>query len=230
VAQTTREERLEADFAAIESLRSASSILDFEPTGDAADRYTIIFRGKGLARDTSPSSDVEIVELHKCDIRLPYAYPERGPDIRWLTPIFHPNVSFSGFINLKQIGLPWDKKITLDVVVERLWDVTRLAYFNPDKAVNYSAKNWFESENTLRLPLDHRPLRDKSAPSSSNVIHYERRGESKVDLQKSGQAENVFYIGEDTPPPEPPLRRVPPRRRVPPVGPPPDDDDILYIG
>jgi len=230
VAQTTRDERLEADFSAIEALRSASTILDFEPTGDAADRYTVVFRGKGLARDTSPTSDVEIVELHKVDIRLPYAYPERGPDIRWLTPIFHPNVSFSGFINLKQIGLPWDYGITLDVIVERLWDVARLAYFNPEKAVNYSAKNWFESESTLRLPLDHRPLRDKAAPSSSNIIRYERRGDSKVDLQKASQADKVFYIGEDTAPPEPPPRRIPPRRRVPPAGSHPDDDDILYIG
>ncbi len=231
MVQPNRQDRLKSDFEAIQALKAASTLFDFETTGEPPERYTVTFRGKGVARGSS-GEEVEIIELHRCDIRLPYSYPERGPDIRWLTPIFHPNISFSGFINLKQIGLPWEKDITLDVVVERLWDLARMAHVTEDKAVNYTAKNWFEEENTLRLPLDHRPLRDKSAPAKSNVIRYERRGETEINLPAGKEDAGVFYIGEDTPIPQSaegrgslPPRRVPPRRVQP-----DEDDDILYIG
>lgn len=246
VAQTSRNERIIADLDSLNKLKSSSTIFDFEATGDVPERFTIIFRGKGVARntskardlsahrdplavgeassvsDTSAARDVEIIERHQCDIRLPYSYPERGPDIRWLTALFHPNVSFSGFINLNQIGLPWESGITLDVVVERLWDVARGAYLNLTKATNYAAKNWYEDECTLRLPVDQRPLRDKSAAKSSNVIRYERRAGHGVDLAVGRHDPDVFYIGDDTP--------LPDTKRSPQQTARNDDDDILYIG
>src|SRR5687768_12904531 len=92
--QDLRENRLRTDLAALEALRAQSTILQFE-TSEPADRYTITFRGKGLARSAA-GSDISIVELHQVDLRLPFSYPQRPPDIRWLTPILHPNISFSG--------------------------------------------------------------------------------------------------------------------------------------
>ncbi|MDP6507355.1 MAG: hypothetical protein QF886_27250, partial [Planctomycetota bacterium] len=88
------------------------------------------------------------------------------------------------------------------------------------KATNHSAKNWFEDESTLKLPVDNRPLRDTAAPSSSNVIAYERRPNSTVDLAKGKAESDVFFIGEDTPLPESHREQI---ART-------DDDDILYIG
>ena len=77
---------------------------------------------------------------------MPYGYPERPPDIRWLTPILHPNISFSGFLNLAEVGLPWSEDLGLEVVCERLWDVARGSYMNLEKSANYAAKSWFEKE------------------------------------------------------------------------------------
>src|SRR5687767_11693399 len=109
-----RNARLAADLAALERLRADSSILMFEPAGEPPDRYTLAFRGKGLGRQ-GMSTDVSVIELHEVDLRMPYSYPERPPDVRWLTPIVHPNVSFSGFLNLAEIGLPWTSDLTLDI-------------------------------------------------------------------------------------------------------------------
>lgn len=218
-----REERLYEDLEALRSLRKKSTIFDFEMEGDPPERYTVTFRGKGVHLENS-EADVQFVELHKCDIRLPYSYPDRAPDIRWQTPILHPNISFSGFLTFREIDLPWDRAITLDVVCERLWDMVRLAHMNLERASNYRAKQWFEKKNTLRLPVDHRPLRDKVASNSSNVIRYERRGGRKVTLPKAQPAADVFYIGDEN------AAAV---RKARTAGPPPlqiDDDDVLYIG
>ena len=221
-----RRERLTAELEALRALKKTSSIFDFEASGEAPDRYMILFRGKGIARDTSSDAEIETVELHKVELRLPYSYPQRSPDIRWTTPILHPNVSYSGFINVKDIGLPWEKDLGLDVLCERLWDVARLAYMNLDTAANYSAKNWFEDECQIPLPVDPRPLRDKHAPTGSNVIRYQRKGAGSKSLPEPVTGQDVFFIGEDTPTPDlpKPVRRMPVRR------PPPDDDDVIFIG
>jgi len=224
VTQQERSERLAAELEAMRALNKASNILDFEFTGEPPDRYAITFRGKGVSRDTSAHADVEIVELHQIDVRLPYSYPRRPPDIRWITPIFHPNISFSGFINLKDVGLPWVQDLGLDVVCERLWDVARLHYMDLEKATNYAAKNWFEDESTLQTPVDPRPLRDKAAPQGGNVIQYQRRGGQRISLPAARDPQDVLFIGEDTPTPPLPTRTAPLRRRS--LG----DDDVFYIG
>jgi ubiquitin-protein ligase len=214
--EDARNARLAADLAALEKLREASSILNFEPAGEPPDRYTLTFRGKGLGRE-GMSTDVSVIELHEIDLRMPFSYPERPPDVRWLTPIVHPNVSFSGFLNLAEIGLPWTEDLTLDILVERLWDVARGAHLNLDKAANYSAKNWYEKECGFELPVDLRPLRDMAELPVTNVVKYQRRGRG---VQLAGNAVEVMYIDENTP--VPPL---PPRARRGRGG-----EDVLYIG
>ena len=136
VDQQSRLERLKTDRDRLVALAAASTIFRFEPVGESGDRYTLIFRGKGLTRDPAAPSAVTVSELHHIDLRMPFAYPESPPDIRWITPVWHPNVSFSGFVNTADIGLDWTMDMPIDVVCERLWDVARAAYVNPDRAAN----------------------------------------------------------------------------------------------
>jgi ubiquitin-protein ligase len=223
--QQTREARLKADRELLAALQAASTIFTCEPSGEPPDRYTLTFRGKGLARDASAQSDVVVVELHQIDLRMPYSYPTSPPDIRWLTPIWHPNVSFSGFVNLADIGLVWTKEVPLDVVCQRLWDVARGEFRNEGKATNYAAKNWFEKECEIPLPVDRRQLRDKTTATGSNVVRYQRRSGQGVQL--AGAGGDVMFIDENTPTPDVPERQpyVPVARRRP-----RGDGDVLYIG
>jgi len=228
VDATARIARLNADRELLAALDAASSIFSLEVTGDPPDRYTLTFRGKGLGRDASAASDVAVVELHQIDLRMPYSYPASPPDIRWITPLWHPNVSFSGFVNPADIGLVWTSEIPLDLVCERLWDVARCQFLNLDKATNYAAKNWFERECSFALPLDHRPLRDGGARSASNVVRYERRAGQGVQFAGAATGGDVLFIGEDTPTPQIPARQpyIPASRRRPRSG----GDDVMYIG
>jgi ubiquitin-protein ligase len=229
VDPSKRDARLKREHEGLQALQQSSSIFRFETTGDPPDRYTLTFRGKGLGRDPSSQSEVTAIDLHQVDLRLPYSYPQSPPDIRWLTPIFHPNISFSGFVNLADIGLVWAKDVTLDVVCERLWDMARLEFVNAGRATNYSAKNWLEKNDKYRLPVDARPLRDRAAGGGTNVVRYERRAAGRgVQLAGAAVASGeVVFIDENTPTPAMPQRRpyVPVGRRRP-----RSDDDVMYIG
>jgi ubiquitin-protein ligase len=225
VTSETRSERLAAELEAMQALQAASSILGFESTGSPPDRYTLTFRGRGVCRSLSSTQAIEYLDQHRVEIRLPYAYPQRPPDIRWLTAVFHPNISFSGLIKLKDVGLPWDRDLGLDVICERLWDVARLAFLDLERATNFSAKKWFTERRTIALPTDPRPLRDKVPPSGVNIVRYERTADGRIGFPEAQQSEEILFIGEDTPTPDLPIR-VRPRRRTP-RG---DDDEILYIG
>jgi len=219
VSSTEREQRLAAELDVMRALAKQSSILEFEPDGDPPDRYTITLRGRGIKRGASYGADVEYVDQHKCEIRLGYRYPQQPPEVRWLTPVFHPNISYSGFVKLGECGLTWEQDLTLDVVCERIWDLARLAWFDLDTARDHSAKKWFSEQREVSLPIDARPLRDRGGPSPANVIHYQRGAAPSPASADDG----ILYIGEDTPTPPLPRRRpVRPRRD--------QDDDILYIG
>lgn len=213
-----RSQRIRDDLQAIEALQQASTIFSFEAKGDPPERLTLRYRGSGVRRDSSPSAKAEIIREHEIELRLPYGYPDSGPDVRWGTPLYHPNVSFSGFVNLTDIGLDWSPEMGLDLVCERLWDVIRLAQFNNERAVNYSAKKWLEEQTTLTLPVDPRPLRDKAASVNRNVVKYRRRGQPE---QPGDDRDDVLYIDEVSAPPLPPAGRATGRR----VG----GEDILYI-
>lgn len=216
----TRAQRLREDLAGLERLRQTSTIFTFEPGGNPPDRYELCFRGRGVARRGGSRGAVEFIDEHRVELRLPSSYPEMPPDLRWVTPILHPNVSFSGFIQLPDIGLPWDESVTLDVVCERLWDVARFAYIDLTRTTQTSARTWLTEQRTLDLPVDVRPLRDRALPAARNVIRYQRRGEQRR-VPALEEAE-ILFIGEDTPVPPLPLPRRP--------HPSPGGGGILYIG
>jgi len=207
-------------------LQAESTILDFTSENDPPDRYLLRFRGKGLNHSTSGDTYVETIGLHRCEIPLPFSFPRRPPDIRWRTPIYHPNVLFSGMIKLSDVGLSWDEALRLDVVCERLWDVARLAYHDMDGACNYAARNWFKELSDQMLPVDNRLLRDKTVPSRSNVIRYERRESGKLGWPAATVGNtDVIYIDENTPTPEMPSLQPQGRRRTT-----ADEEDLFYIG
>lgn len=208
--------RLQAEHAALEKLRGDSTILTFTSTGDPPQRYTIAFRGHGICRGGSSSGGVEIASVHRVEVRLPYDYPLHPPDVRWLTPIMHPNISYSGCVNLKEIGVEWTPEITLDALCERLWDVVRLAYINTTEPSNFAAEKWLSEQTQYALPLDSRPLRDIVPTANPNIVRYTRRDGQTMVFDDAEASTDVLFIDEHTPVP-----RLPGRS---------GDKDIFYIG
>ena len=130
---------------------------------------------------------------------------EQPPDVRWLTPVWHPNIGHSGVVNLEDIGLPWSLSAGLEVLAECLWDVARLGWINQTRVVNQAAMQWYDTHPEVVLPLDPRPIRSAYLTANKNVVKYSHRPRSDASLR----GKEILYIGDEAPPPPGPARPRP---------------------
>ncbi len=155
--ESPRIRRLRNDLAALERLQAESSVLRFRTSGKPAQQYTIEFRGKSLARERGK---VTIQERHQVEIRLGASYPRTMPEIRWVTPIYHPNISEIGMVCLGGYGTHWVPSLNLDELCGMLWDMARFHNYDIRSPYNREAALWVANQTTFLFPLDPRPLRD----------------------------------------------------------------------
>jgi ubiquitin-protein ligase len=155
--ESPRTRRLRNDLTALEKLRSESSVFDFQATGKPPHHYLITFKGKGLCRDRGK---IRIIYFHRLEIKLGVSYPRSLPELRWLTPVYHPNISEIGMVCLGGYGTHWVPSVQLDELCMMLWDMAR--YFNYDirSPYNRDAALWVANQTSILFPTDSRPLRD----------------------------------------------------------------------
>jgi ubiquitin-protein ligase len=155
--ESPRIRRLRNDLTALEKLRSESSAFEFQATGNPPHHYLITFKGKGLCRDRGK---VKIVHCHRVEIKLGASYPRTIPELRWLTSVYHPNISEIGMVCLGGYGTHWVPSVQLDELCMMLWDMAR--YFNYDirSPYNRDAALWVANQTSILFPTDSRPLRD----------------------------------------------------------------------
>jgi ubiquitin-protein ligase len=158
--QSPRIRRLHSDLAALERLRSESSVFRFTATGDPPQQYNIILAGKSLWRDRGKA---RTLDQHRVEIKLGASYPRSIPEIRWLTPIFHPNISEIGMVCLGGYGTHWVPSVQLDDLCVMLWDMARFFNYDIRSPYNREAALWVAGQTTFRFPIDARPLRDLRA-------------------------------------------------------------------
>jgi ubiquitin-protein ligase len=158
--QSPRIRRLHSDLAALDRLRSESSVFRFTSTGDPPQQYHITFAGQSLWRD---HGKYRILERHRVEIKLGASYPRSMPEIRWLTPIFHPNISEIGMVCLGGYGTHWVPSVQLDELCVMLWDMARFHNYDIRSPYNRECALWVAGQSTFRFPVDSRPLRDLRA-------------------------------------------------------------------
>jgi hypothetical protein len=144
----------------MERLRTESSILQFRTSGNPPQRYLIDFMGKSLARQ---SGKVSIRTRHQVEIKLGASYPRSMPEIRWLSPIHHPNISEIGMVCLGGYGTHWVPSLRLDALCEMLWDMARYHNYDVRSPYNRDAALWVANQSVFKFPIDARPLRDVRA-------------------------------------------------------------------
>ena len=159
--ESPRIRRLRSDLAALERLQGESSVLRFRPQGKPPiQHYIIEFRGKSLARERAK---VTTLDRHEIEIRLGASYPRTMPELRWLTPIYHPNISEIGMVCLGGYGTHWVPSLNLDELCGMLWDMARFHNYDIRSPYNREAALWVANQTVFRFPLDSRPLRDLRA-------------------------------------------------------------------
>lgn len=152
--------RLRNDLPALERLRAQSTIFDFQATGDPPHLYRILFKGKSLWRD---HQKIKYLPSHQIEIKLGPSYPRSVPELRWLTPIHHPNISEIGLVCLGGFGTHWVPSIQLDELCAMLWDMARYHNYDIRSPYNRDAALWAAHQTAIPFPTDPRPLRDLRA-------------------------------------------------------------------
>jgi ubiquitin-protein ligase len=158
--ESPRIRRLRSDLAAMERLRDESSVMRFRASGKPIQHYIIEFQGKSLARF---GGRVKISERHEVEIKLGASYPRTMPELRWLTPIYHPNISEIGMVCLGGYGTHWVPSLNLDELCGMLWDMARYHNYDVRSPYNREAALWVANQSTFAFPTDVRPLRDLRA-------------------------------------------------------------------
>jgi ubiquitin-protein ligase len=198
--ESPRLRRLRSDLKVLEALQADSTILHFEAKGTPPETYLVRFRGNGLAPPDG-RGDPRLQTSHAVSIRLGASYPCERPELEWLTPIFHPNISSAGLVCLGGIGKHWVPSLNLDELCEMLWDMVRYKNFDVGSPYNWDAARWAKVQHASRFPLDPRPIRDKLAkvppplppkrppapprPAQQATVVQETRTE-QPELQESG--------------------------------------------
>ena len=106
---------------------------------------------------------VRVLEKHHVEIKLGSSYPRTIPEIRWLTPVYHPNISEIGMVCLGGYGTHWVPSVQLDELCTMLWDMLRYHNYDIRSPYNRDAALWVAQQQTIRFPTDARPLRDLRA-------------------------------------------------------------------
>lgn len=152
-----RETRLRNDYKNVRALVNRSAFVHIVNTdGDPPERYLIRFTCKGVERVNS-SGKPQFREVHEVSVYLHAEYPLKQPQLKWQTPIFHPNIHVTGAVC---IGAWWPAK-TLDELLLTLAEMVQYKNFDPKDPMNSKAASWALRHKHL-FPVDNRRLKGRS--------------------------------------------------------------------
>ncbi len=152
-----RETRLRNDYQRIRDLVNRSELIHIMYTdGDPPEKYLVRFTCRGIERLT-PGGKPIIREVHEVSIYLHAEYPLKQPQLKWQTPIFHPNIHSTGAVC---IGAWWPAK-TLDELLLTLGEMVQYKNLGPKDPMNSRAASW-ALRNQRLFPVDARALKGRS--------------------------------------------------------------------
>jgi len=147
-----RVRRLESDYRRISTLFAGWPLIQVElADGQPPDMYRIWYNVKGLFA----TADGRILERdeHVLEIRLGLEYPRRAPQLRLLTPMFHPNFNNTD-VCAQDI---YAASEGLDDLIIRIGRMIAYQEYNTKSPLNGIAAKW-AAENSHRLPVDGRGI------------------------------------------------------------------------
>jgi len=181
-----RVRRLESDYEHISTRFDGWPLIQVElADGQPPDMYRIWYNVKGLFAAT----DGRILEReeHVLEIRLGLEYPRRAPQLRLLTPLFHPNFNNTD-VCAQDI---YAASEGLDDLIVRIGRMIAYQEYNTKSPLNGIAARW-AAENSHRLPVDGReiaPLAPEARVSPPSL--------PKQSIKQEDSWEDQIVIGEE---------------------------------
>jgi len=168
VADTPRMRRLRADHELMLELASRSDLISFTASSSRPnlppERYVITFKCKSIAA-VDRQGNPKYSELHQVEIYLHNQYPHRWPGMKWLTPIWHPNINhLNGSVCIDAAW--WAASRSLDRLVIMLGEMLQWKNFHDDPTKppfpwDAEAARWsreYRKTHPDAFPLDKREL------------------------------------------------------------------------
>jgi ubiquitin-protein ligase len=168
VSSNPRLRRLRKDFELIQEVAARSDLIQVnaksERKGLPPERYIITYKCKGLI-GIDRRGNPKVGERHQVEIYLHSQYPQRWPGMKWMTPVWHPNINhLNGSVCIDAAW--WSASRSLDRLVIMLGEMVQYKNFHddPNKAPfpwDMEAARWsrdFRKTHPKYFPLDKREL------------------------------------------------------------------------
>lgn len=160
-----RHTRLRNDYNKVKALVDNSDLIELVRTdGNPPDKYQIRYLCRSVEKVDGKGAPT-VSAVHEVSIYLHAEYPIKQPQLKWLTPIFHPNIHNTGAVC---IGAWWPAK-TLDELILTMGDMLQFKNYDPKDPMNSKAAAW-ALRNKHRFPIDDRELKGASSWANDIVI------------------------------------------------------------
>ncbi len=134
VNASPRVRRLKADYDRLLELKAQSDLIDFEVVdpkpGFPPEKYIVTFKVKSIV-GVDLFGNPRFADRHRVAIYLHNEYPHRWPGLKWLTPIWHPNIKGSnGSVCIDAAW--WTAARSLDRLVIMLGEMAEFKNYHDD--------------------------------------------------------------------------------------------------
>jgi ubiquitin-protein ligase len=166
--QSPRMRRLRADYELMQELASRSDLISFRAKSPRPnlppETYIVSFKCKGIV-DVDRQGNPKYGEHHQVEIYLHNQYPQRWPGMKWLTPIWHPNINhLNGSVCIDAAW--WTASRSLDRLVVMLGEMLQYKNFHDDPTKppfpwDPEAARWcreYRKTHVHAFPVDKREL------------------------------------------------------------------------
>jgi len=190
VHSNPRLRRLRKDYELIQEVSARSDLISVRAKsprrGLPPDRYIVTYKCKGLI-GLDRKGNPKIGEKHQVEIYLHSQYPQRWPGMKWLTPIWHPNINHAnGSVCIDAAW--WSASRSLDRLVIMLGEMVQYKNFHddPSKAPfpwDMEAARWtrkYRKTHPKFFPLDNREL---LRPERIKISKSKTRVKPKIKLK-----------------------------------------------
>lgn len=168
VADSPRMRRLKADYELMQELAARSDLISFKTISPLPnlppERYIVTFKCKSII-DVDRQGNPKYGQHHQVEIYLHNQYPQRWPGMKWMTPIWHPNINhLNGSVCIDAAW--WTASRSLDRLVIMLGEMLQWKNYHDDPTKppfpwDPEAARWsreYRKKNPNAFPLDHREL------------------------------------------------------------------------
>jgi ubiquitin-protein ligase len=168
ISQSPRMRRLKGDYERMRQLEGRTSLIKFEAQsvrkGVPPERYIVTFSCKSIVGVTK-RGEPKFGKHHQVEVYLHNQYPQRWPGLKWLTPIWHPNINhINGSVCIDAAW--WTAARSLDKLMVMLGDMLQYKNFHDDPAKppfpwDPEAARWsraYRKKHPNAFPVDKREL------------------------------------------------------------------------